>query len=77
VPYDQRLTLLKAKPLLENMPHDKKTPKIRIHTDRREIFVSPAELAQVVWHNAGTIETITLPVTADQDLEAAHPGATA
>lgn len=71
VPYDQRMLPLAAKPYMIGMYHNNKIPKIRVHTDRRDIFISPADIGQMVWHDRGTLEFFTLPVPA----EALGPGA--
>jgi hypothetical protein len=71
VPYEQRLTIGKAKEYIELMPHGRKMPKVRVRTDQREIFISPAEICQVVWHDHGTMEFVTLPY---KELEASGPG---
>jgi len=71
VPYDTRMLNSAARAYLQGMSHGKSTPKIRAHTDRRDIFISPADFGQMVWHDRGTLETFTLPVPA----EATGPGA--
>jgi len=77
VPYDQRMKPAAAKTFLENMKHGKSTPKIRVYTDLRQLCVSPSPLVIELWHDHGTITSITFAVSADQELEASQPGASA
>jgi len=78
VPYDQPIQWLKAKDYLEPMFHSRLIPKIRVHTDRRNIFVFPAEIGQMVWHDRGTLEPFTFVTTQEAaEVEASQQGASA